>query len=480
MNNKGVLVLYTGGTIGSVPQDPNDPNSPRVTASWGNLKENVPLLKTLKFKVDAYSFDPPLDSSDMKPEYWVEMVEVIEDNYDNYEGFVVVHGTDTMSYTASALSFMLENLNKPVILTGSQIPIVGNLRSDGEQNLITSLLIANPAFSDIPIVPEVCIFFRDHLMRGNRTYKSSSSGYAGFSSPNYPPLGVVGENIVIDQARLRPITEKKLKTHKTLNTDVISLIVFPGIQNSGIWPGLLKIKTIQAYVLLTYGAGNTPSDPKFLEGIGQVSQDGRIILNVTQCTNGQVDLGLYGTSVGLLNRGVISGTDITQEAALCKLMVLLGEPDISIEEVRRRAQLSLAGEQSHNVYPIPLESQGRTLEAKTPSHSVTFQKDWETRKPQYVEKVLLYLHHGHLEHPQGENVKIEMAMQSDVSKAEPAIDTFTKQPSHETSTIVFNITKLVKPLLAVSESLTLSLKIETEPAQLTWKRMELTVFTQAN
>jgi L-asparaginase len=211
-NDKGVMIIYTGGTIGCIPSDPNDPESPLVVAPWDEFSVQVPALQQLgkHFPIDAHSFKDPIDSTNMKPEYWQDMVEVIDKNYDKYNGFVILHGTDTMVYTASALSFMLENLEKPVIITGSQLPIVDRPRNDGEQNLMTSIMIANAPYYGLPVVPEVCIFFRDKLIRGNRSKKRSASGYAAFESPNYPVLGKAGEHNIVPKNCKRPCMVKKI------------------------------------------------------------------------------------------------------------------------------------------------------------------------------------------------------------------------------------------------------------------------------
>lgn len=477
--NKGVLVLYTGGTIGSVPKDPNDPDSPRVSASWEELKGVVPVLNNIGFQVDAYTFDPPLDSSNMKPEYWVEMAEVIEKQYHAYEGFVIVHGTDTMAYTASALSFMLENLGKPVVITGSQIPIAGSARNDGEQNLVTSLLIANPQYTGLTLVPEVCIFFRDHLLRGNRTQKESASGYTAFVSRNYPPLAEAGEHIVIHSGLLRKPTGGPFTVHKKLDTRVISFHIFPGIQNTTILDDVLNNPEVQAIVLHTYGNGNAPSDPTFLDIIQKATDHGKIILNVTQCSVGAVELGLYDTSVGLLDRGVFSGTDITPEAALCKLMVLLGKEPLRLKDMPMQIEENHAGEQSRSLYTTLYDDQGGV----DGSHPFQIAEKMVSSRwdHQHLEKALLRLRDAELDCAEQDRISITIHLQSSEDSSKTALHyagTFSKQVGSKNSTLLFDITKTAKSFIFPGKRISFHIAVETAHANLKWKHVELVIFTR--
>ena len=358
--NKGVLAIYTGGTIGSMPKDKNDPDSPQVVVPWEEFETKTPQLAELGFRVDCWAFDKPLDSCNIGPREWRRMAETIYEYYGKYEGFVIVHGTDTMVYTASALSFMLVNLQKPVIITGAQRAHLFNVRNDALQNLTTALQIANPKASKIPVVPEVCIFFRDKLLRGNRSRKFDASGYAAYDSPNFKPLGIAGDKIHIDDKLILPVpSDKAFYIRRAMETSVIAFDVFPGIQDSDFASRLLKDSKLKGVILRSYGSGNIPTDPKFLHAFEEATKREVVIQNVSQCAYGMVELGIYETSAMLLDLGMASGVDITPEAALTKLMVALGDEDMaSFEDKRNFMQESRAGEQSISIYVARLRNAG--------------------------------------------------------------------------------------------------------------------------
>lgn len=320
-------------------------------ASTGSLKpfdfkhltNEVPELKRLNVKLDAVSFKKPIDSSNMHPQVWVEIAEIIEKNYDKHDGFVILHGSDTMAYTASALSFMLENLTKPVILTGSQLPI-GIIRTDGKENLITAIEIAAAKHKGKPMVPEVAIYFEYELYRGNRTLKYNSAHFDAFRSPNYPVLAEAGVNIEYNHNAIRAASKKKLQLHKKLENDIAVLYLFPGISKK-ITSTIINTPGIKAIVLLTFGAGNASTEKWFIDELKSAIKKGIIIYNVTQCLEGSVIQGKYETSTQLKNIGVISGEDITTEAAITKLMYLLGNSK-SAAEVKKLLSKDLRGELS--------------------------------------------------------------------------------------------------------------------------------------
>jgi len=352
----GVLVVYTGGTIGSVRRDPGDPRSPLVVVDWVEFRRRTSSLsprladgsvnaRYIGFNVDGASLEP-LDSCNIGPGYWVEVARVIAENYDRYEGFVVLHGTDTMVYTASALSFMLEGLAKPVVLTGAQLSHLGNVRNDGLQNLLTALLIANPRHSGLPVVPEVSIFFHNALLRGNRSRKVTSSGFAAFSSPDYPPLATAGDSIVVDRKVVRPAPAGGFRLRTHIEPNVTSVIFFPGIQEASILQDVLSDPRLRGVVLMTYGAGTVPSDERVLGPIADAVKRGVTAIAVTQCNGGRVELERYEASARLLEAGVVSGHDITPEAALVKLMILLGDPELDPAGVRCLLNQDIAGEQT--------------------------------------------------------------------------------------------------------------------------------------
>ena len=335
-----ILIIYTGGTIGMIE---NPETGALENFDMEQFRHYVPELKRFNFNIDAITFESPIDSSDMDPQYWVKIAKMINDNYDRYDGFVVLHGTDTMAYTASALSFMFENLGKPIIVTGSQLPI-GKLRTDGKENLLTSIEIAAARNAQgEPMVPEVCIFFQSALMRGNRTTKINAEGFNAFRSYNLPPLAKAGIHIKYETHLIRrPDPTKPFKTHYLLDNNVVFLTLFPGIREE-IADVVSQVKGLRAVILKTYGAGNAPQRPWLVDRLKRMTEQGMIVVNITQCSKGRVEMGLYETSLQLIEAGVVNGYDATPESMIAKLMFLLGH-DLSRNEIVEKMNQSLRGE----------------------------------------------------------------------------------------------------------------------------------------
>lgn len=340
-NRPRILIIYTGGTIGMIEDAKTGTLKP---FDFTHLIDNVPKIKKLDYDIEHVQFDKPIDSSDINPMHWRQIAHTIGVNYEKFDGFVVLHGTDTMAFTASALSFMLENLRKPVIITGSQLPI-GEVRTDGEENLITALQIAAACdtVNGEPMVQEVAILFENYLWRGNRSTKMSADNFNAFKSNNYPQLAHIGLSIQFNHDALWRMRERRmLNVHTGMSESVIVIYVYPGITEMSLRQQL-STPGVQGVILKTYGAGNVPTVEWFSKAIKETVESGKVVINITQCPNGSVHQKRYYTGNILEEAGVISGRDMTTEAALTKMMFLFGT-GMSATQVAKSMRYPLCGE----------------------------------------------------------------------------------------------------------------------------------------
>ncbi|HXC45356.1 MAG TPA: asparaginase [Solirubrobacteraceae bacterium] len=505
--DKGVLVIYTGGTIGSKPRDP-DPDSPQVVVPWKELLQGTPELERLPYRVDSYEGIPPLDSCNVGPSQWIEMAECIRDNYEDYNGFVILHGTDTMVSTACALSFMLRDLGKPVIITGAQRSALVSIRNDATQNLLTAVEIANPQASNLPVVPEVCIFFGGKLLRGNRAVKMDTVGYEAYATPNIPPLGTAGDRIVINERLVRPLPERgrRFNVRTRLDRNVLALYISPGIQDTNIAQSQLATEDLRAAVVLSFGSGNIPTKRDFVKAFQRARAENEIILaNVSQCPVGPVELGIYETSAELLEAGFISAADITVEAATCKLMALLGDPDASVEDVEWNFQQNLAGEQSVSLFVTNYGPSSRgAVDADHPNNRVRGVPVSGSFESAFVERALIRLRGARVTAADNAASKSASSRGQKGSASEDSPDpiefsvylnldegavgkrtdpsyggTFTKWPMDRDGVVMFDVSGAFRSIVRTGERMSFTVVLDTPTAgQLTWNSAELAVYAR--
>lgn len=499
---KGVLVIYTGGTIGSKPSSRTDPSSPQVVVPWEELLEKTPELKRIneeRFPVDAYEEIEPLDSCNVGPNEWQAMAQAIADHYDQYNGFVILHGTDTMVYTATALSFMLQNLGKPVILTGAQRSAMVSERNDATQNVLTAVEFANPEASGLPVVPEVCIYFGGVLLRGNRTVKYDTGGYSAYSSPNLEPLGTAGDRLVVNERVVRKLDPSaKFSLRSRLETKVLPIFISPGIHETEMVKRQLETPGLKAAVVQAFGSGNIPTKNKFVELFKTARAAGVVLAAVSQCRTGPVELGIYETSAALLEAGFVAASDLTLEAAQVKLMFLLGNRDATPEEVELDYQRSIVGEQSSSLlftfYP---ESGGSAIHdgAAPGRHRLRAAAVQMPEDRTSVERALLRLRGAKLVGPPpSENADgVLFWLFQDLDEDDPLdpegaafVASYRRWPKEqeaievggEKGVVALDVTDFLRSRLRAGQRVSFTIAVATPHASLAWDRAELAIYAR--
>lgn len=490
---KGVLVIYTGGTIGSKPSQPDDPESPQVVVPWAELADKTPELDRLPYPIDAYEGIEPLDSCNVGPLQWKQMAEAIAAYYGDYEGFVILHGTDTLVYTASALSFMLRELGKPVIITGSQRSALVDIRNDATQNTLTAIQYANASFHDLPLVPEVAVYFGGQLLRGNRAVKRDTTGYDAYESPNLEALGEAGDKLTANGRIVRASPTGDFHIRTKLDTRVLPIFISPGIQETEMVKRQLETPGLRAAVVQAFGSGNIPTKGEFLDLFRDAHKRGVVLAAVSQCRTGPVELGIYETSAELLESGFVAASDITLEAAQCKLMSLLGDEDATQGEVELRYQQSLAGEQTTSLYlsRYPDSNGAVVATAGTTRQRIRGELVRAPADRSQIDQALLRLRRARLSAPlqdDGTPAPVTIRLFADVGGEEDLpgegdsrfLGEFVRYPKADDSEalLVFKATAFFRTRYQSGERLSLTVVVDTAGAALQWEQAEVALYVR--
>lgn len=497
-----VLLIYTGGTIGSAPRDRDDPSSPQVVVECAEFIKKTPEFDKLPFGIEAVSMNPPLDSCNVRPEHWQWMAKEIEKHYPQIKGVVILHGTDTMVYTASALSFILRNLAKPVILTGAQRSAMVDVRNDAIQNIMTAMHLANPERFGLPVIPEVMICFGGLVLRGNRCFKEDTANYQAYESKNYPQLGEAGNIIAIDKRLIlsQPDSKRVFHTKTRMEPKVATISIYPGVQDTDAVKSQLESPNLMAAIVLVYGSGDIPTDEKFLEPFRAARKRGVVLVALTQCPRGPVELGIYETSAKLIEVGFISGYDITLAAAQTKLMTLLGEraddeddddPNSRVEAVEAEFMKARAGEQSRSTYltsmggrkdtgveRLQIEAESQAVRKRLRAKQLVLEGD-STR----IETAKLRLRGARLTEKERAREPVKSVFRVYLNlelDEEPAADDkrlvgqYIKWPSND-GVIMFDVTQAIREMGEAGRPISFTIFLETPGVVLEWERADLAV-----
>lgn len=492
-----VMIIHAGGVIGSIPSNREDVTSSETDVDWVRILECTPPLseEELGYRLGFEELaKEATDAHGTGPQHWIETAKIIEKNYEDCEGFVVLHDTDTMVYAASALSFMLVNLAKPVVLTGATATHPFQIRNDGLQNLITALAIANPRASGIPTIPEVTIAFGSELLRGNRSRKREANGYVAFDTPNYPCLAKFGTSITVNKSAILPLPEDPFYTKKNLEPNIIDFNIFPGVVQNGIADRLFDSEDFnpKGAVIRAYGAGNLPTDERFLSRLSKATKKhGVILLNTTQSIEGSVDFGLYETSSMFLELGMLSGADLTPAAAMTKMMIALADDELKFDkcELRNFLQTNQAGEQSTSVYEVPFKNSVNRISAESPYLTINSsrhcQGSWEPQDVTYAQLRLYSVTTDDADdnlRTESEETFFEVEIRAkntsedgeDGGSSPVLVGQFRR--ANGTSTRFFDVSDVARRLFRPGQYPSFTLKLVSGASAVAWTRAELALF----
>lgn len=481
MPNGRVKVIYTGGTLGSRARDAGDPESPQIVVPWSDVHMGMREIDSLGLDIDVAEIDPPLDSCNVGPREWLQMVELIAADT-SYDGWVIAHGTDTMTATGTALSFLCLDLGKPVILTGAQRSALVSPRNDAGQNLITALELAGAATSGRPVIPEVCIVFGGQILRANRCIKYDTNGLQAYVSPNYPALGEVGDDIVVHRDRLLPPPVRPPEFQRRIEGLVMPVWVSPGVQETDLIQRVLEIPGLKGAVVVAFGSGNVPTAPSVMSAIRSATDRGVVVAIASQCARGPVELGIYETSAALLEAGCVAANDATAQTAIIKLMTLLSNPDLDVDEVRRRFQRSLAGEQRLSQF-VTVYPGGGMVDDASPRVRAPARPVPGVWNPERIVRATVRLYgaqvRGDEVDPKHFSCFLNLGPDSEPSaEARGFAGRFKKYAMAEPAMVFFDVTRAFRASIGAGMDVSWTLLQDSAGSELSWTHADLVIFSE--